>query len=53
MRTARQYLFNSITKSLNKPMLDNHSGVLWDHAMPLANIYLPEGFEPAQLDQVL
>ena len=33
-------------------MLDNHSGVLCDHAMPLANIYLPEGFESAQLDQV-
>ena len=33
-------------------MLDNHSGVLWDHIMPLANIYLPEGFETAQLDQV-
>jgi phenylpyruvate tautomerase PptA (4-oxalocrotonate tautomerase family) len=33
-------------------MLDNHSGVLWDHIMPLANICLPEGFETAQLDQV-
>jgi len=52
VRTAKEFLFNSKEETLNKQMLDNHSGVLWDHPMPLANIYLPEGFESAQLDQV-
>jgi len=32
-------------------MLDKHSGVLWDDLMPLANVYIPKGFEPSLLDK--
>lgn len=33
-------------------MLDKHSGVLWDNCMPLANVYIPKGFESSLLDKV-
>jgi phenylpyruvate tautomerase len=33
-------------------MLDKHSGVLWDNQMPLANVYIPQGFESSLLNKV-